>query len=178
MKKGAPVGPLHVYVASSVAGPQKIGISARPERRIPTLQANLGQILRTPRQRVRVVCIHPARPFKHARAIEQTAHRLLARKAVAREWFDVTEEEAIAACERASAMVEAGFADGLERQESADRSTKVRFESDLWQRIDEWRRRAGDLPTRQEAVRRVLLIAFGLMDSGRGHPLKKGKPKG
>jgi hypothetical protein len=89
-----------VYVIGASRGPKKIGVAANPDDRLRELAYML------PGQKARVAALYE-RPGD-ARFVEWVAQRLVAGKAVhGREWFKVSEEEAIRAVEAAISLVEA-----------------------------------------------------------------------
>jgi hypothetical protein len=89
----------HVYVLGGQSGPQKIGISADPTRRLQRVQSHSPDAL---------LLHHQVLPEGDARLIERVAHRLLHAQRKHGEWFDVEIAEAVAAVGRAVDLVEAG----------------------------------------------------------------------
>ena len=92
--------PPHVYVVDDEAGGCKIGVSAAPYLRLADLQ-------RERKAKLRLIAVCQC-PTGRAWTVERRAHRLLADRRLAGEWFDVSAEQAIEAVSRALAMVEAG----------------------------------------------------------------------
>lgn len=91
---------MNVYAIQSETGPIKIGVSANPG-------ARLGQL--TKMQPHGACIIHIAKvPRDKAYPIEAAAHALLKEKRLQGEWFDVTQEQAIAAIEYAINAIERG----------------------------------------------------------------------
>ena len=93
--------PSHVYVAADEVGWHKVGMTRDPKLRAYHLS-------RDRRLNVAMVEVFPAR--NDANLIEVTAHWLLADHENAREWFNVTAEQAIGAVRKATEMVDGGHA--------------------------------------------------------------------
>lgn len=83
----------YVYIIGPAEGPVKVGKSEAPETRIKQLQAKTNEVLylmgKWPLGRA------------HSLAVERYVHWLLRDKAIGREWFDVTREEAAHAIDTA-----------------------------------------------------------------------------
>jgi hypothetical protein len=86
-----------VYVIAC-EGRVKIGRSANPEMRRRGLQSSTPALL---------TLVHVTDERDDSSYVETTAHHLLAAKRLAGEWFDVTQEEAIAAVREAMALIDA-----------------------------------------------------------------------
>lgn len=89
-----------VYVIGTSKGPFKIGISADPDKRAKELQTGCP----VP---IRVIYLRECRSREEASDIERAAHRLLARKRGAGEWFFCRLEEASGAITVAAAILRA-----------------------------------------------------------------------
>ena len=159
--------PRFVYVASSDSGPHKIGVSDRPLDRMKQLWfASRGD---GQPSAVELIAVKP-RCDGSAKLVEKVAHSLLRAKQIEGEWFDVTAAEAIAGVEHAVHLVETG--QHAEHNGGANMGTTIRLPDTFWQRVDEWRRRQQDLPSRPEALRR---LAERTLDAD--EPEKKPAPK-
>ncbi len=95
MSNRTPPANRFVYVIGPPVGLQKVGLATDPKQRLATLQTACPFDL--------FLHLAVAVPFAEARAIERTAHRLLARSCVRNEWFETTAKEAIAAVRKAVA---------------------------------------------------------------------------
>lgn len=86
-----------LYVLGAADGLMKVGRSAQPETRLKTIATANGV----------AVHLHHVSPERDDSSyVEAAAHRLLANKRRAGEWFDVTPTEAVAAIEAAIREVE------------------------------------------------------------------------
>jgi hypothetical protein len=56
-----------------------------------------------------------------------------------------------------------------------DRPFQMRLSGEFLERLDEWRRKQPDLPSRAEAIRRLTTAMLQILDNGPGE--KGGKPK-
>lgn len=97
-------------VATSRAGPVKVGIAVDPKRRVRTLECAIGA-------RLRMVWVSP--PCAAARDVEALAHRRMAEHRTVGEWFNLPFDEAVGIAKsltgrklsrRARVSVEAGVA--------------------------------------------------------------------
>ncbi len=96
-----------VYVMGAAKpGPRKIGISQNAHGRLGQLQVGPDKL---------DLIAHYKRDTDDALMIERVAHRLLAKKWIRGEWFEVTDAEAIAAVKEAICLVERGDVSILQR---------------------------------------------------------------
>ena len=96
-----------VYVIASEAGPLKVGIAGNPRRRLSTLRTASA---------VRLGMVYSAKISGDAKAVERRAHELLTSGRLSGEWFDVPQNQAVAAI--ALAATELGC--GLEPEGAAN----------------------------------------------------------
>ena len=142
-----------IYVLGHEDGPQKVGFSNDPDTRARTLKV-------AGRPHFIVHYRHEVPPHD-VRFIEQLAHHLLEDKALGREWFDVTPDEAARAVASAVERYAAG-----ERAPGRDPSTlcnipvRVLVSAEEAERITEFRARTPGIPTRSEAIRMLVLEAL------------------
>lgn len=89
-----------VYVIGPDVGPQKIGIAARPALRRHQLQIGNPSSL--------VIALQFDPEERSALEVERRTHQILAGHSLRGEWFDVTQEQAVAAVHEALASLRAG----------------------------------------------------------------------
>ena len=58
------------------------------------------------------------------------------------------------------------------QKEQHDKLVQLRMSSRMFEAIDDWRRKQDDLPSRSEAIRRLVEIAMV-----KGNPAKSGEPE-
>lgn len=166
----------NVYIIAEQDGPRKIGISDDPVNRILSLQAG--------RSPLSVVASY-LRDGGDAGIVERIAHRLLKEKRVVGEWFDVIDDQAIAAVREAIALVDSGDLSILTPGEE-EFTEGVSLALSKWHihAIDEWRPARPDLPTRAKAMRLMVeAMTAGAVPkkapaSGAGKPARKAPRKG
>lgn len=154
----------YVYVVGDEGGPYKVGFSANPIERLKALR------YKDKPQRLQVWHLAEAIDEPHARATERLAHQYLAEHqmpnrmgtqagSVLVEWFDAPLQKVIDSVEKARADATRGI-----EREKVDRypvQLLQRLSPALADRIDDWRREQSDIPSRNEAIRRLLERALG-----------------
>jgi hypothetical protein len=154
----------YVYVIGEEGGPYKVGFSANPIERMKALR-----YVDKP-QRLQVWHLAETSDEPRARAVERLAHQYLAEHQMPNrmgtqagadlvEWFNAPLQKVIDTVERARDDA----ARGVER-EKVNRypfEFLLRLSPSLCERIDDWRREQADIPSRNEAIRRLLEQALG-----------------
>lgn len=128
-------------------GARKVGQSVNPASRLIGLNSEQG---------CRCALEHSAPcPADDVDAAEKHAHALLWDLGLGREWFDADLETARRAVDAAVAAALAG--EPMRRPPKAGKFIRLemRVDPEWLKRLDEWRRKQEDIPTRAEAVRRM-----------------------
>jgi len=132
--------PAFVYVIGCADGPYKVGYSASPGNRLFAL--GLGS-------RPGYAVLHTVE-CSRARDVEQMAHHLLQEDRIKGEWFTASLEKCREAIDRAHELVQQGHS--IPPSERLELHVTLAF----LRRIDDWRRAQPDLPSRSEAIRRIV----------------------
>jgi hypothetical protein len=145
-----------IYVVSSSPEVMKIGIAIRPERRISTLRTSSSAPL----------AVEFLGECEMAAQLEARAHRILAQANLCGEWFSVSARQAIDAVMRAAAELGCEIKSqpiGHFRARAwrppgskQDRPFQMRVNDDFLALVDEFRRGEPDMPSRSEAIRRIV----------------------
>ena len=143
---------MNVYVIEASNGHLKVGISRNPNHRLARLQTA------TP---LKLSLVH-IEPTDRAAEVEAAAHASLASKRLTGEWFAASLPEALDAIREAvlnprPSRIDSGLRDFRVTPMMA--ATEVAA-------IDEWRRKQDDVPTRPEAIRRLVELALKVKPKG------------
>jgi|SRR3990172_2221340 len=146
-----------VYVIQSDAGPVKIGVSRQPTARLKTVM----QYQPFDAKVVHSICDEEICAF----AIERAAHALLSAYRQRGEWFNVSPEQAIEAIAQAIEQIKNPIIEEPEEVEYTERNLKTHrlqmvISPEEVEQIDRWRREQDDLPSRSEAIRRLVQDAL------------------
>lgn len=146
----------YLYVFGSEGGPFKVGYTNNPTRRISNLRSarrGVGEVYHTEKV---------GNDAERAIEAERAAHGILAEDRIDRsEWFSCDVETAIDALRRVAAEYGVNLIPEDPEQGSEFR-INMTLDPDWLPLLDEWRKGQPDLPTRPEAVRRMVAAAIGV----------------
>lgn len=140
-----------IYVMGAKGFPQKIGMAKSPRTRKNVLET--GSFLDL------TVSFAAALPRIEAHGAERLIQYRLADKCVRREWFDVTSDEAARAVADGITAYRAGERAPKSAGSDAEAVTAL-MPASLMRSVDEWRCTQDKIPSRADAIRR--LVDLGL----------------
>lgn len=141
-----------VYVIQSSANCSKIGISKRPLTRLSHLRIEFKE------DKLNIAFAGEVERRSIALHIEHRAHDILWNQRMRGDWFNVSASDATTAVMRAAE--ELGYTilptEQKEQCAAAGDASSIRMSDELVAQIDAWRREQEDIPTRSEAIRRLV----------------------
>lgn len=140
-----------VYAVKSEKGPIKIGMSRNVNVRVEALSGGPYGACNP---------FHTVSPPEGCSAflIERITHRLLSDARISGEWFDTSEKQAIEALAEATRI--AADSDEASARAEAFMENRIQFvaDDDFLKTVDGWRREQPDIPSRSEAIRRLVYL--------------------